>query len=124
MMGLLPYSVKLTLPYPPTVNTYWRRVGPKTLISKRGREYRASLESLAMTMDRSQWPMTEPLRVAVFLYPPDKRRRDIDNVLKALLDGIGHMGVYQDDSQILRLEVTKMHSGKGEVVVVIENMCL
>jgi crossover junction endodeoxyribonuclease RusA len=77
-----------------------------------------------MTMDRSQWPMTEPLRVAVFLYPPDKRRRDIDNVLKALLDGIGHMGVYQDDSQILRLEVTKMHSGKGEVVVVIENMCL
>jgi hypothetical protein len=31
--------MKLTLPYPPSVNHYYRRVGPRTLISREGREY-------------------------------------------------------------------------------------
>jgi crossover junction endodeoxyribonuclease RusA len=33
-------------------------------------------------------------------FPPDRRRRDLDNLLKALLDSIEHAGVYEDDSQI------------------------
>ena len=35
----------LTLPYPPSINHYWRRVGPRTLISREGR---APSEDLSM----------------------------------------------------------------------------
>ena len=39
--------------------------------------------------------------------PPDNRRRDIDNVQKALLDALQHGGAYADDSQIVRLSIEK-----------------
>ena len=34
-----------TLPYPPSVNSIWRRVGNKTLLSAEGREYHERVES-------------------------------------------------------------------------------
>jgi crossover junction endodeoxyribonuclease RusA len=45
------------------------------------------------------------LSVTVDIYPPDRRKRDLDNVLKALFDGITHAGVWEDDSQIDELHV-------------------
>ena len=44
----------------------------------------------------------------VYLYPPDKRKRDVDNVLKPLLDALEHAGVYENDSQIDKLCITRM----------------
>ncbi|HAC91237.1 MAG TPA: hypothetical protein DCF63_11500 [Planctomycetaceae bacterium] len=41
------------------------------------------------------------------MFPPDRRRRDIDNVQKALLDALQHGGAYLDDSQIVRLSIEK-----------------
>ena len=43
----------------------------------------------------------------ITIHPPDKRRRDIDNVQKALLDALQHGGAYGDDSQIVRLTIEK-----------------
>ena len=39
------------------------------------------------------------------LYPPDARRRDIDNYNKALCDALTHAGVWEDDSQAKRMLV-------------------
>jgi crossover junction endodeoxyribonuclease RusA len=33
-------------------------------------------------------------------FPPDHRRRDLDNIQKPVLDALEHAGVYEDDSQI------------------------
>ena len=52
-------------------------------------------------------PRSGPLDVDVKVYPPDKRRRDVDNVQKALLDAMEHGGAYGDDSQIVRLAIEK-----------------
>jgi len=38
--------LKVELPYPPSINHYWRRVGPKTLISREGRLFRASVVAI------------------------------------------------------------------------------
>jgi crossover junction endodeoxyribonuclease RusA len=43
----------------------------------------------------------------VMVLPPDRRRRDIDNCLKSLLDALQHGGAYADDSQIVRLFIEK-----------------
>lgn len=54
----------------------------------------------------------------ITLYPPDKRRRDIDNVLKVLIDSLVSANVICDDSQITRLLVQKMSTiGEGQVLV-------
>lgn len=38
-------------------------------------------------------------------FPPDSRRRDLDNVLKCTLDSLVHAGLMEDDSQIKHIDV-------------------
>lgn len=98
--------IRLKLPFPPSVNHYWRHVGPRVLVSKKGRQYRADVSSL---LHRKQIQTLEgDLIVDIRLTPPDRRRRDVDNSLKALLDSMQFGGVYHDDSQIVRLTVEKV----------------
>ena len=97
--------LELELPYPPSVNHYWRRVGARTLISRGGRAFRQSV--CAILAARGIQPMDGPLEVLIDVYPPDRRRRDIDNLQKALLDALAHGGAYHDDSQIARLTVQR-----------------
>ena len=46
--------------------------------------------------------------VKVEIYPPDKRRRDIDSSLKLLLDAIQDSGAIDDDYQVAELIVRRM----------------
>jgi crossover junction endodeoxyribonuclease RusA len=93
------------LPYPPSVNHYWRRVGARTLISRAGRAFRTDVCSLLAA--RRVRPLSGPLKVDIDVYPPDRRRRDVDNLPKAILDALQHGGAYHDDSQIICLSITK-----------------
>jgi crossover junction endodeoxyribonuclease RusA len=45
--------------------------------------------------------------MTVIATPPDHRRRDLDNILKALQDSMQAAGVYNDDHQIDDLRVTR-----------------
>jgi len=109
-------SIVVDLPYPPSVNHYWRRVGTRTLISAEGRCYRERVgEELSLYNIE---PMTGAVDVFINVHPPDRRRRDLDNILKALLDALEHGGVYANDSQIDVLEIVRgeIHPG-GKVIV-------
>ena len=58
------------------------------------------------------------LSVSILAYPPDRRRRDLDNTLKAPLDVLARCGVYEDDSQIARLLIERMAVSKpGRLVI-------
>lgn len=103
--------IELELPYPPSVNHYYRRVGPRTLISREGRKFRERV--CALLAKAGVGPFTGPLRLEIEIYPPDRRRRDLDNTQKSLLDACEHGGLYQDDSQIVRLEITKCEVVSG-----------
>ena len=43
---------------------------------------------------------------------PDRRKRDLDNVLKAILDPV-YRAFRLDDSVITRIEATKRYEGPG-----------
>jgi crossover junction endodeoxyribonuclease RusA len=106
-------TISFRLPYPPSMNHYWRRVGNKTIISRGGREYRVKVVSLLADFSE---PLQGPLKIVISLRPPDRRRRDVDNVLKPMLDAIQHGGVYVDDSQIVDLQITKGEPAKDGFV--------
>jgi len=97
--------LELELPYPPSINHYWRRVGPRTLISREGRRFRQRVMAILAALHIR--PLVGDLAVDVEAFPPDRRRRDIDNIQKALLDALEHGGAYADDSQIVRLTIEK-----------------
>lgn len=97
----------LELPYPPSINHYWRRVGARTLISRGGRAFRAAVCSILAAA--SVRPLDGALAMEIDVHPPDRRRRDIDNLQKALLDALAHGGAYHDDFQIARLTTVRQH---------------
>jgi len=105
--------IELELPWPPSNNTYYRHVGNRTLLSKKGREYRELVKVLVH-------PMGMTGRIALFarLCPPDRRRRDLDNHFKALLDALVHAGVMADDEQIDHLVAIRGPVVKGGKITV------
>ena len=96
--------IEITLPWPPSVNTYWRNFDGRMIISAKGREYRETVGD-QMMLQKQVRHFKGPLRVEIEAWRPDKRRRDLDNLLKATLDGLAHAGVYEDDSQIVDLRI-------------------
>lgn len=96
----------IAMPWPPSVNTYWRHVGAKVLISANGRQYREAVRQQAAA---EHWPQFGDKRLAVDIeaFMPDRRRRDLDNVLKAALDSLTHAGIWADDSQIDSLTIRR-----------------
>jgi len=84
------------------------------LISRAGRAFRA--EVVAILNDRRLTALTGPLAVAIDLFPPDRRRRDVDNAIKSLLDALQHGGAYADDHQIDELHVRRRECVRGGFV--------
>jgi len=114
----------LELPFPPSVNTYWRhptkgKLAGRHLISpEKGGESRQAVMDEA---SRYQLPkMDGRLSVAIVAPPPDNRRRDLDNMMKGLLDGLVHAQVIEDDGLIDRLTIERgvvCQGGKVRVYV-------
>lgn len=108
--------VTIILPWPPSINSYWRTVNGRTLLSKRGRVYKQAAARAVLAAGANKH-LACRLAVRLTVHPPDRRRRDIDNLAKSLLDAMQHAGVYQDDSQIDRLLIERAIVEKGGVVV-------
>ena len=110
--------IQITLPWPPTVNTYWRVFNGRSILSEAGRRYRVAVAEQVL-IQRAAKHITQPVRVEIEAFRPDKRRRDLDNLLKALLDSLTAAGVWIDDSQIADLRIRKSDKVGGCVEVTI-----
>ena len=90
----------LDLPYPPSINRYYRHVGYRTLISREGRTFRRNVCALLGGGGPRKPPVGGRIALCMDPFPPDHRRRDLDNIQKPVLDALQHAGVYEDDSQV------------------------
>lgn len=102
----------LSLPWPPSVNRYWRspnkgRLAGRTLLSAEARAYREAAAFAVIQGDGNVPTLTARLAVSIVACPPDRRKRDLDNLLKPLLDALTHNAVIADDSLIDDLRITR-----------------
>lgn len=111
-------TYQLELPYPPSVNHYYGTSGKMRYIKPAGKAFR---EQVAWIVKQARvQKLTGKVSVFIRLMPPDLRRRDADNVLKAALDALQHAGCFDDDSQVEDLHIvkgSKFTGGKCEVLI-------
>ena len=113
----------IELPWPPSVNHYWRQFNGRTILSNAGREYRTNV--LALLLPKRYKPLEGSLSVTICACPPDKRRRDLDNILKAVLDAMQYAGVYKDDSQVDVLAILRGATdtvGHGTLLITVTHL--
>jgi crossover junction endodeoxyribonuclease RusA len=101
-------TITYRLPWPPSMNTYWRRGNNVTYLTKKARQFRNDVLE-AMRQETVYDTIRGRLAVHLELTLPDKRKRDIDNHIKAAVDALKHAGVFEDDEQIDDLRVTRLH---------------
>ena len=121
MAGTEPNVTLAVLAVPPSVNHYGRQVGSRRMISRPGRAYR---QQLVHDVQRSGLrALTGPIRIEVIATRPDRRRRDVENLLKSLLDALDHADVYDDDSQIHDLRIGWRCDENQQPVIVAGGEC-
>jgi len=118
--------VILTLPWPPSINHYWRKWRNRMVISREGRTFRKNVCALLGSGCPPKPPADGRIALCMDAFPPDRRRRDLDNIQKAVNDSLEHAGLYKDDSQIdllftRRCELDRPH---GHLAVQVDQLPL
>jgi Holliday junction resolvase RusA-like endonuclease len=91
--------IRLTLPYPPSVNATHRAVNGRVILSKRYRDWILEAGKAVAAQLPAQFPQV-PLkhyRLWIEATPPDLRRRDLGNLEKPTSDLLQRAGVIEDD---------------------------
>jgi crossover junction endodeoxyribonuclease RusA len=111
-------TLDVVLPWPPSVNHYWA--------ARRNRRY---VSPHARAWHREAWAILQaqrcrykgPVALYVMAYPPDRRRRDLDNLLKGILDALVGAGVLEDDYQVAEIHAVRRPPERpGKVRVMVE----
>lgn len=93
------------------------------LISKAGREYQRTVKGLLIERFGLRFSCTPPYDIHFDVWMPDRRKRDLDNLLKAMLDALEASGLLVDDSLVYKLSMNRRGVLKGgKVVAIIKSM--
>ena len=85
------------LPMPPSTNNLFVNVPRKGRVpSPEYVAWRKEADALYLSQKRPE-PVTGPFRFLLEVVRPDKRRRDVSNLIKAAEDQIAHYGLIRDD---------------------------
>lgn len=117
--------IKLRLPYPPSINHYYVRTKKGMAIKPEGMWYRQQVAFLvAVARLPRKFLGNERLQVSIQAFTPDRKVRDVDNILKCLFDALTHAKVWGDDKQVYDLHVTKNYDTqkKGYVEVAVSEI--
>jgi len=124
------HMVILELPFPPTANTYYRtvRMGKlcRVILSNRARVYKEEVAREVSTIQNNNetrfdclpFLPSDRISIDIKLYAPNRRKYDIDNRIKPLLDALAFAVVFPDDEAVDKIIVTRQEIVKGGKVIV------
>ena len=101
-----------------SVNKYYRSWQGRVLISKDGREFKKEMELQLNNYEK----VLGKIQLRLILHFKDKRKRDVDNYAKVLIDCLKNK-LFEDDDQIYELYMQK-HIGCGYNQISIEIISL
>lgn len=91
--------------YPPTVNNYYVKTQRGIHISQKGRKFRDQLITDFHEQLEGMPKIEGKVRIDVIAWVPDNRKRDLDNLMKPVMDAMTHAGFWSDDSQVDQMSV-------------------
>jgi len=106
-------EIELILPFPPTINSYYGQNKHTRYLSRKGRIYAEGVSMAVHEQGLHNHGLSESLCVEVTLFPPDRRTRDLDNYMKALLDSLTRAGLWDDDQLVDQLLIYRGRLVKG-----------
>jgi len=104
-------DLELWISWPPSVNNYYSHTRYGVHLSAGGRKYRDAISRDLGKQLGGRRLKEGSLSMLVVLFPPDRRKRDLDNHMKGLLDSLQAAGLIIDDEWIDELRIVR-----GEVV--------
>jgi crossover junction endodeoxyribonuclease RusA len=116
--------VKLTLPYPVSVNRYWltavnKKTGRAMMFpSKDAKVYKAQIGWIARAAGVRK-PIAGAVEFRFRLVPDSRVCMDLDNGLKVVIDALKNI-VFGDDSQVYRIVAERGEPDGGEKRVEVE----
>ncbi len=117
--------IEIKIPQKPISTNHCYRVRvvkgtPIMYMTKEGKEFKAKAQDIIRDSEVSL--TDKDIKLSIELRFKDKRRRDIDNYNKILLDSMTDL-VYEDDKQIMELNLKKSSGWlNDEIVIQIEEM--
>lgn len=118
-------TINLRLPYPPSINHYYVRTKKGMAIKPEGKWYRQQVGFLvAIARLPRKFLGNEKVQVTIHAFTPDRIPRDVDNILKCLLDALTDAHVWGNDKQVYDLHITKDYDiqKKGYVEVTVSEI--
>ena len=85
-------------------------------ITKRGREYKETLELHFAEFMKDIEIINNPCKLDIELYLDNKRKNDLDNFCKPIMDCMTGI-VYTDDCLIVDLHINKFYSDKPHIII-------
>lgn len=106
--------VEIWLPYPPSANGLWRSARGKVFRSRKYVDWltAAGLEAMAQRAGS----VRGPYKISITAARPDKRKRDLDNLLKAISDLLKSIGAIEDDHLCEMLTARWVTTGDGVAI--------
>jgi len=86
------------------------------MLTKAGRAYREKVWLAVIQKDKPS-VITGLVTVLFELYMPDKRRRDVDNLPKGMLDGLTHAGIWTDDDLVDDMRIKRVRDSEGNLII-------
>lgn len=111
--------ITLSLPFPPSVNRLWRASkGGGVYKSKAYSDWRKAAVWTIVSQARGLQPIRGAYKLTLKLVRPDRRYRDLDNMLKAVSDALTDSGIIVDDRLCEWIEARWVEDGDPCIVIV------